>query len=513
MSDLVANFSPLTAILEMEQSDSRLCIIDLANDTARMVEPNHIKSRWNHELTILSHAHEQLDRWQIAPTPDLGVICLTSIKKLIHKNTHEPLKKPNFSSIDEAVRWIKQISHDVFDRIDKLAMKNLAALECRVIPATMAMQTQGLPFNHRRWRENLTRISQELDDVKQKLQSLLPKEDGFLLFDNDGVDLNNHQAVKISLEKLLGHKLAGTSQSSLKDFDHDAVKYLIRYREDARMLSLYGENFLEKICNGRIKGHFVPLGTISGRFACHDMNLLALPNDDAFQECIEATPGRSLIYADYSAFELRILASLSGDQKLAAIFNDGLDIHSMVATEIFNTTVSKDHNAHLRNQAKALNFGLIYGMGEASLARELKISQTAAKEMMAQYFKRFAGVKDFLFSLEHMAKKEGYVATALGRRAYFSDNVNNLTGASDRLARNMPIQGTGADIIKLALVRAYRRFVADAPDTHVINLVHDEIVVECPMSERETIATMIQHEMSEAFAAICPEIAVDVSFS
>lgn len=456
-------------------------------------------------LLVCVDAKATLKTLLLTPSPSLRIICLSTIKKLIGKSIHETISLPDFSSGHEALAWCKQAMAAALSLVDKLEMTTLCQLESRVISATMAMEEQGLPFDKEQWCRALKHFYAENHGIKQRLESLLVKDDGFLLFGPNPIDLNNHQAVKEALEKVLGKKLTSTSQSSLKDIDHEAAQLIIQYREHARMQSTYGEDFLAKITD-RLRGTFTPLGSASGRFSCHDPNLLALPNHPAFQACLKPNPARRIIHFDYGAFELRILAALSNDQALVDIFAANQDIHSMVASRVFNIEVSKTNNVHLRDQAKVLNFGIIYGMGEHALAQQLKIALSEAKELLHNYFKQFATVDNFLRGLESFAKRHGYVKTALNRRAYLEGDDFN-----PRVARNVPIQGTGADIIKLALCRVYQRFEHEKLDACIINVVHDELVIECAENNVDAASSMVKHEMEQAFSVFLPHVPAEIS--
>ena len=463
-------------------------------------------------LLFVFDAKLLINKHNIKPTPSMRLVCLSTIKKLIHKNNLEAeLEIPVFSNNREALLWTNQALTTAFEKINKLNMQELIALECQVIPACVAMEKAGLPFNKVRWQKTLGLLETERAEYKAQLEPYFQKTDGFALFGPEAIDLQSPQEVKAKLEAILGVKLESTSQQSLKNFDHEAVRLLLKYREHSRMMSTYGENFLQTINNNRLYASFVPLGSASGRFACHEPNLQALPNDPRFQACLKPDVGRMLIYFDYGAFELRILAGLSDDPALLAIFNDGLDIHSMVAQAVFNTSVSKKENAHLRDQAKILNFGLIYGMGEHALARQLNISLKNAQNLMGQYFVRFPKVLQLLESLETKAKTHGYVNTALGRRVYF--NGDESPGLRGRLARNAPIQGSGADIAKLAFCKIFDVLYKNKQDAQLVNMIHDEFVVECGEDTREETELLVSKAMNDAFTAILPRIAPEVSIN
>jgi DNA polymerase-1 len=463
-------------------------------------------------LIICTDAKSLINKYNITPTPHMRFVCLKTLKKLLHTSMLEAeLEIPGFNNFHEASSWVKQTLMSVFEKIAKLRNKELIALECQVIPACIAMERAGLPFDAERWQNTLYFLENERIELKPKLDNYFKKNDGFALFGPEIIDLHNAQEVKARLEEILGVKLESTSRSGLKNFDHEAVKLLLKYRENSRMLSTYGENFLSIINNNRVHASFLPLGSPSGRLACQEPNLQALPNDANFQACITPQAGRALTYFDYGAFELRILAGLSGDPALLTIFNEELDIHSMTAQAVFNTKVSKHENAHLRDQAKILNFGLIYGMGEHALARQLNISLGNAHTLMNNYFKRFPKVLELLESLEAKAKSCGYVNTALGRRVYFNGEEN--PGQRGRLARNVPIQGTGADIAKLALCRIFDALYKNLPDAQIVNMIHDEFVVECSESAKDQTKKLVAQAMSDAFSAILPSIKSEISIN
>lgn len=498
------NETPKISLLAiLEQNDSKgYWLLDLLAMSVKEITHEQFSEAIHNNLVIVKDAKSFLQTHNIAPTAR-KLICLSTIKKII-TTPQDDINMPAFSSGDEALRWMEKAANDMFDCITKYDLSRVVALECEVISATIAMEDRGLPFNTEKWRRQLRVIEQERDRIKDELSRILLSE-GFALFGQEPIDLNNAVAVKAGLEKVLGRKLLGTSQSNLKDIDHEAVHLVLRFRELARMASAYGESFLEKVQNGRLRGHFTPIGSASGRFACHDPNLLALPSDEVFQSCIEPTPSNVIVHFDYGAFELRILAALSGDKTLIDIFNSGDDIHSMVAQEIFKEKVSKSHNTHLRDQAKLLNFGLIYGMGEAALAKQLKISSTAASHLFSNYFKRFPAVAEFLRSLEESGRS-GIATTLLGRRAFLDKSDR---GHMARVARNIPIQGCGADIVKLALCRVSRAL--SSTNAHVINLVHDELVIECHKDELDTAVNVVSNEMKTAFSSILPSVLPEVS--
>jgi DNA polymerase-1 len=463
-------------------------------------------------LWVCADAKSLINKHVIKARPDLYLFCLSSIKKLLHKNNiNAELDLPVFHNVQEARLWTEQAVNSALEKIKERDISSLVALECQVISATAAMEQAGLAFNSQLWEHHLADLKHEHELLKKKLEPYFQKNSGFALFGPNLIDLQSSNEVKARLEELLNTKLLSTSQSSLKNYDHEAVKLLINYREHSRMISTYGESFLNYIKNNRIHASFVPLGSASGRFACHEPNLLALPKNANFQACLKPPAPRRLMYCDYGAFELRILAGLSDEKALMSIFNDNLDIHSMVAEAVFGIEVSKTQNSHLRAQAKLLNFGLIYGMGEHALSKQLAISLSEAQTLMKNYFKRFPKVLELLESLEKKALNDGFVNTSLGRRLYFLSDRN--PNARARVARNVPIQGTGADIAKLALCKAFKYLYTNNLDAQIVNIVHDELVIECHDDDYVASSALVHKAMTEAFLTILPKVKPEIEIS
>lgn len=508
-----SNFG-IKAIVENPNDVARYWLLDLvSHEGSELHDVAHVESVFHHNVVILRDGKNLLKKLGVDPKPHHRIICLQTIKKLISKSIHDDINDISFSSFYDALSFFEHALSQALELLERRSLSELAHLECQVIIATLAMEIKGVPFNKMAWQRALVLIDKEANRQKEELSEALPKGDGFLLFAPTTIDLNNAKVVKTALEKILDRKLASTSQNELNDIDHPVVKLLLKYRENMRMLSMYGPNFLDTIKDDRLRGHFNPIGCASGRFSCSEPNLLALPNHPLFQECLEPNPPKQLVHFDYGAFELRILAGMSDDPALVDIFNRREDIHSMVAKAVFNVEVSKTINSHLRDQAKILNFGIIYGMGEHALAKKLKISFYEAQDILNNYFKRFKAVREFLVSLEADAHKKGFVTTAIGRRAYFDKNSDRDAGYISRLARNIPIQGTGADIVKLAMCKVFKRLHDENLDAHLVNLVHDELVIEANAHDEKSASNIVIEAMENAFTSVLPKISAEVSVS
>jgi DNA polymerase-1 len=286
---------------------------------------------------------------------------------------------------------------------------------------------------------------------------------------------------------------------------------LARYRELSKITSAYGEAFLAHAGkDGRVHPVFEQMGASTGRLSCHSPNLQAVVKGTPHRGCFHTASHRRLVIGDYSACELRILADMSGDPVFAEAFSRGEDLHSRVASEIFGKTVSKRENPELRERAKAINFGLAYGMGAGGLARATGTSVTEARELFERYFKTFPRIRAFLDNSAAEALDRGFARTMTGRRLYLDLGPDrDSRAAAERLAKNMPIQGTSADITKIALARLRKRLRL-FHDAAIVNTVHDEIVVECDETEADPVKDALGDEMRLAGGEVLRSVPVGV---
>ncbi len=222
-----------------------------------------------------------------------------------------------------------------------------------------------------------------------------------------------------------------------------------------------------------------------------------------------ASPGHIFLDADYSQIELRVLAHISEDEAMIEAFSSGKDIHRSTAAKIFDVS-PKDVTSEMRTAAKAVNFGLIYGKGEFSLAQDLQISMKESKAIIEDYLGSFPKVRDYMKAVVADAKEKGYVMTLLGRRRALPELAASnfqLRAFGERAALNTPIQGTAADIIKLAMIRVYKRLKAENLSAKLILQVHDELIVEAPLEEAKQAGNILREEMEQAFSLKAPLVA------
>ena len=298
--------------------------------------------------------------------------------------------------------------------------------------------------------------------------------------------------------------------------DYPFVKKILEYRTHTKLRSTYCEGMLKLICNdGRIRSTLNQTETRTGRLSSSEPNLQNIPvRTDLGREMrhfFKAADGNILIDADYSQIELRVLAAASEDENMCEAFLNETDIHTVTASQVFNMPVDMI-TPLLRSRAKAVNFGIVYGIGAFSLAKDIGVSRAEADRYIKSYLAHYAGVSKFMDSCIETAKERGYSETLLHRRRYLPElrSSNSIMRAfGERVARNMPIQGTAADIIKIAMIRVHERLQAELPDAKLIMQVHDELILEVPEKDAEKASAILKYEMENALHLRVP-LTVDV---
>ena len=286
---------------------------------------------------------------------------------------------------------------------------------------------------------------------------------------------------------------------------HPIVDEVLEYRMLTKLKSTYADGLLKVISpDGRIHTSFQMTVTATGRLSSTEPNLQNIPVRKKLGAQIRnmfvAGPGMSLVDADYSQIELRLLAHISGDKTMQDAFMSGEDFHTVTASNVFNVPL-EEVTPILRSRAKAVNFGIVYGISAFSLSQDIGVFPNEAKAYMDAYLEKYHGVRDYMKNIVEKAKADGYVSTLYGRRRdlpELSSSNFNMRSFGERVALNMPIQGTAADIIKLAMVNVYRRLKAEKLSARLILQVHDELIVECPEDEAEAVRELLTQEMENA---------------
>ncbi len=299
-------------------------------------------------------------------------------------------------------------------------------------------------------------------------------------------------------------------------FAHPVVDKLLQYRTIAKLKSTYCDGLCREIgADGRIHTTFNQTETRTGRISSAEPNLqnipVRTPMGKELRRFFRAKDGYCLVDADYSQIELRVLAHMANDSTMISAFNNGEDIHRVTASQVFG--VPQDQVTPLqRSRAKAVNFGIIYGIGAHSLSEDISVSYREAQRYIDGYLRHYGEVASFMEGLVEKARKTGYAETLFGRRRPLPElkaGNANTRGFGERVARNMPIQGTAADIIKTAMIKVWRRLKREGLAARLILQVHDELMVEAPLSERETVERLLKEEM-EGAASLRVTLTADV---
>ena len=289
---------------------------------------------------------------------------------------------------------------------------------------------------------------------------------------------------------------------------HPIIEEILEYRQLTKLKSTYVEGLSKVIApDGRIHTSFQNTVTATGRLSSTEPNLQNIPVRTELgaklREMFAAPAGKVLVDADYSQIELRLLAHMANDTAMIDGFNSGEDIHTITASQVFGVEPA-EVTPLMRRSAKAVNFGIVYGISSFSLSQDIHVSVAEAKEYMDRYFAHYAGVKAYMDGIIEQAKADGYVSTLFGRRRWVpelkSSNFNTRS-FGERVALNAPIQGTAADIIKLAMIRVRDRLNAEGLESRLVLQVHDELIVECPEHEAGQVCSLVQEEM-EGVAAL-----------
>jgi DNA polymerase-1 len=323
-----------------------------------------------------------------------------------------------------------------------------------------------------------------------------PKQLGEIFFDKLGLPVIKKTATGArSTDEEVLEKLAE---------DYPLPAKILEHRGLSKLKGTYTDKLaqLAHPKTGRVHTHYAQAVAVTGRLSSNDPNLqnipIRTPEGRRVREAFVAAPGHVIASADYSQIELRIMAHISGDEALLRAFHEGIDVHRATAAEVFGVDTAQVSNEQ-RRYAKVINFGLIYGMGTFGLAKALGIDNTAAKNYITRYFERFAGVKQYMEDTREKAKAQGYVETVFGRRLVLPD-IQNAKGAKqaalERQAINAPMQGTAADLIKLAMVAVLKALDEQGKGTKMIMQVHDELVFEVPENEVDWLKAGIPQLMA-----------------
>ena len=294
--------------------------------------------------------------------------------------------------------------------------------------------------------------------------------------------------------------------------EHPIIEKILSYRQIAKLNSTYVEGLVTHINEhtGRIHTYFHQTVTATGRLSSTEPNLQNIPTRTELgkkvRKVFKAEKGKVFLDADYSQIELRILADMSQDEIMCKAFREDADIHTICASQIFNVPI-ENVSKQLRSRAKAVNFGIVYGISEFGLAEQTGINRKEAKQYIDEYLSKYSGIKNYMESVVEDAKRNGYVDTRFGRRRYIPELASNnymVRKFGDRAAMNTPIQGTAADIMKIAMINVYRKLKEEKLKSRVVLQIHDELLIEAHDDEKEIVAKILKEEMENACTLSIP---------
>ena len=414
----------------------------------------------------------------------------------------------------EDVAWIEAFYGLFRPKLEEFGLMSvLTDIELPLCPVLARMEKAGVLVDGRALSDFGKQLQTGIDVLMEEIYALAgeqfnilsPKQLGHILFDKLGLPPVKKTKTGYSTNVDVMEKLRPK---------HEIVGKVLDYRQLTKLNSTYVEGLGKVIAaDGRIHTSFQNTVTATGRLSSTEPNLqnipVRTPLGAEMRKMFVAPAGRVLVDADYSQIELRLLAHMSGDSAMIGGFNSGVDIHTVTASQVFGLPQDQVP-PELRRAAKAVNFGIVYGISAYSLSEDIHVSVPQAKEYMEKYFEHYSGVRSYMTRVVEQGREDGYVSTLYGRRRWLpelkSSNFNTRS-FGERVALNMPIQGTAADIIKLAMVRVDSRLRSEGLEARLVLQVHDELIVECPEGEADQVKAMLQEEMEGVAALSVPLIA------
>ena len=387
-------------------------------------------------------------------------------------------------------------------------------VECPLIPVLVDMEHEGIRLDTDALQEFSDRLALEIEQLQANIFEAAghefnidsPKQLGVVLYE------------ELQIEDK--PKKTATGQYSTREAEllrlsgrHEIVADVLEYRNARKLKSVYVDQLPETVNpkTGRVHTHYSQSWTATGRIQSNHPNLQTIPirkerGRDIRAAFVARDDDHLLLSADYSQIELRVMAELSGDEGMLEAFQSGEDIHRVTAAKVYKVDAD-DVTREMRDKAKTVNFGIIYGISAFGLQQRLNIPRAEANELIKNYFAKYPGVQTYIDKTIALAKQNGYVATPTGRRRYIRD-INSksraVASAAERLAMNSPIQGTAADILKLAMIKVHRMLREEGFETKMLLTVHDELVFDMPKKEKDDVMPRIEQAMTGAFSMKVP---------
>jgi DNA polymerase-1 len=412
------------------------------------------------------------------------------------------------------VMALPELSEKIGAEIEKNSQsKLLNDIEMPLAYVLARMELVGFMVN----RSGIEEFGEEIGRKADSLNETIMEEVGYEFNVNSpkqlGEALFEKMGLKHGKKTKNGYSTSADVLESLR-YDNPVVDEILTYRTLTKLKSTYCDGMVKVIGEDRrIHSSFNQTETRTGRISSTEPNLQNIPVRTELgremRKFFIAREGCTLVDADYSQIELRVLAHVADDKVMTELFKNGEDIHRATAARVFNIP-EEMVTPGMRSSAKAVNFGIVYGIGAFSLSKNIGVSRREAEDYINEYLREFSGVRDYMEESIKKAREKGYAEDIFGRRRYLPELASsnfNLRSFGERVARNMPIQGAAADIIKKAMIKVERRLLEEKLDARLILQVHDELIVECPKSESEKVSSILKEEMENAVSMRVPLVA------
>jgi DNA polymerase-1 len=416
------------------------------------------------------------------------------------------------------VNNMEKVKENMLGEIDEFGMRELLyKVEMPLIEALSDMESQGFMVDKETLNQIGFELSEEIDLLTSQIFDLAgeefninsPKQLGVVLFEKLGLPVIKKTKTGYSTDAEVLDELSSK---------HEIIDKILSYRQLVKLKSTYIDGLMASIHkDGKIHSSFNQTVTATGRISSTEPNMQNIPikmeqGRRIRKAFIPSSDDYIILSADYSQIELRVLADISKDENLIDAFNNKQDIHKRTASEVLGIPMDKVTSLE-RSRAKAINFGIVYGLSDYGLSRDLKITRKEAKNYIDNYFERYRGIKNYLDEAINVGREKGFVKTLMNRIRYIPEinsSNRNIRMLGERLAMNTPIQGTAADIIKIAMVRVHRRILNEKIKSRLILQVHDELVLEVEKSELDIVRNIVVSEMENALKLQVP-LVVDVN--
>lgn len=424
---------------------------------------------------------------------------------------------PEGNSIQEKSITVAALNDILYDNIHQTGSATvLTDIEIPLATVLVAMEREGVKLDIDGIKAFGEEISEKAEKISREIYEYAgyefnigsPKQLGSVLFEK--LKLSSAKKTKT------GYSTNAEVLESLMD-KHPIIPLITEYRALTKLQNTYVTGLLKVVGeDGRVHSTFKQTETRTGRISSAEPNIqnipVRTPLGREMRRFFTAKDGYLLVDADYSQIELRVLAHISGDEIMKKAFLDGVDIHTVTASQVFNQPIEWV-TPDLRSKAKAVNFGIVYGIGAFSLSKDIGVSMTKASEYIRAYLSKYSGIAHYMDKTVAKARHDGYVETMFGRRRYIKELAaknKNLQSFGERVAKNTPIQGTAADIIKIAMIKVYNRLRESKLDAKLILQVHDELIVEAKEDCADKAAALLKEEMENAVKLTVP-MTVDVN--